>query len=65
MQLYTAGFKKVEDVARAKPNDLLNAVDHLSRRVADQLIAAAKVMVLEKLENLREEVKDCLDIYLS
>lgn len=43
MQLYQAGFKKIEDIAKAKANNLVNAIEHLNLRVANQLVSAAKV----------------------
>lgn len=42
-QLYNAGFKKLEDVARATSRELVNKIEHLSDRNAKQLISAAKV----------------------
>lgn len=64
-QLYEAGYKKVEDIAKAKCSELVSQIEHMSNRVANQLISAAKVIVLEKLENLREEVQECMDVYAS
>lgn len=61
-QLYTAGYRQVEDVARAKARDLVAKVEYLSMRVANQLISAAKVMLFEKLENLHDEAQDLRDI---
>lgn len=42
-QLYAAGYKKVDDVARAKSKELVTKIEHMTVRVANQLIAAAKV----------------------
>lgn len=42
-QLYNAGYKSLEDVVNATPKALVSAVDHLSFRVAYEIIAAAKV----------------------
>lgn len=64
-QLYAAGYRRVEDIAKAKCSELVSQIEHMSNRVANQLISAAKVIVLEKLENLREEVQECMDIYTS
>lgn len=42
-QLYSAGYKKIEDIAKAKAKDLTANLEHLPLRVANQLISAAKV----------------------
>lgn len=42
-QLHRAGFRRLEDVARAAPDDLVAAVTHLSRTAANHLISAARV----------------------
>ncbi|XP_031628246.1 helicase POLQ-like [Contarinia nasturtii] len=64
-QLYNAGYKKIEDVARAKPKELVDNIEHMTNRLANQLVSAAKVMLLEKLENLQEEAQECMEVYLS
>lgn len=61
-QLYAAGYKTLEHVAKADVRRLEESVQHLNGRVAKQLVAAAKVLLLEKVESLREEVQDCLDV---
>ncbi|KAJ8984879.1 hypothetical protein NQ317_002719 [Molorchus minor] len=60
-QLYNAGYKTLQSVAKANPNDLVENIEFMSRRVANQLIAAAKMLLLERVENLREEAEDVLD----
>ncbi|KAK4883652.1 hypothetical protein RN001_006971 [Aquatica leii] len=60
-QLFQAGFKNLQSIAKADPEDLLQAVEFMSRKVANQLIAAAKMLLVEKVENLREEAEDVLD----
>jgi len=40
---------------------LVESIEFMPRRVAKQLIAAAKMLLLEKVENLREEAEDVLD----
>lgn len=42
-QLYNAGYKSLVLIAKANPNDLVECVEYMSRRTANQLIAAAKV----------------------
>ncbi|XP_071452679.1 helicase POLQ-like [Hetaerina americana] len=60
-QLYNAGFKTLGDVANSTPQQLVNSIDHMPRKVAQQIIAAAKLILLEKVESLREEAEDVLD----
>ncbi|KAG8224942.1 hypothetical protein J437_LFUL006442 [Ladona fulva] len=60
-QLYNAGFKNLHDIANSTPQQLVSTIDHMSRRVAQQIIAAAKLLLLEKVENLREEAEDLMD----
>lgn len=47
-QLYAAGFKNLEAIAKAKIKELTDSVEHLTPRVARQLISAAKVIKLAK-----------------
>ncbi|KAJ6632923.1 Helicase POLQ-like [Pseudolycoriella hygida] len=61
-QLYSNGFRTLEDIAKTNVNDLVEKIEHLNYRVARQLISAAKVLLLERLETLRGEVQDCLDV---
>lgn len=42
-QLFNAGYKKIEDIARAKPKDLVSNIEHMNYRLAHQLVSAAKV----------------------
>lgn len=44
-QLYNAGYKKIEDVARAKPKELVTNIEHMNFRLASQLVSAAKVII--------------------
>ncbi|GJQ83211.1 hypothetical protein Trydic_g18235 [Trypoxylus dichotomus] len=60
-QLYNAGYKSLVLIAKADPNDLMERIDYLSRRGANQLIAAAKLLLLERVENLKEEAEDVMD----
>lgn len=55
-QLYANGFKTVEAVAKADPQDLMNAVEFLSKRQARQIVSAAIVMIKDKMETLQDEV---------
>ncbi|XP_068628026.1 helicase POLQ-like [Battus philenor] len=61
MQLMRAGYKRIEDLAKATPEDLVSSIDHLSRTAANHLISAARMMLIEKVENLRAEAEDVMD----
>ncbi|XP_014219348.1 helicase POLQ-like [Copidosoma floridanum] len=60
-QLYKAGYKTLQSIAKSKPDELLNKMEHLPRKVASQIISAAKLLLLEKVENLKDEVAAVLD----
>uniref|UniRef100_A0A1Y1LMT2 Helicase POLQ-like n=1 Tax=Photinus pyralis TaxID=7054 RepID=A0A1Y1LMT2_PHOPY len=60
-QLYNAGFKTLQSIAKADPESLVNSIEFMSYKVANELIAAAKMLLLEKVENLREDAEDVLD----
>ncbi|OXU31363.1 hypothetical protein TSAR_014936 [Trichomalopsis sarcophagae] len=60
-QLYKAGFKSLQLIAKAKPEDMMDKIEHLPRRVVSQIISSAKLLLLEKVENLRDEVEEVLD----
>ncbi|XP_063238031.1 helicase POLQ-like isoform X2 [Bacillus rossius redtenbacheri] len=60
-QLYNAGFKSLHDIANTSIGALVSSVDHLSRKVAGQIIAAARLLLLEKVESLREEAQEVLE----
>ena len=45
LQLYQAGYKSLSQVAAADVKLLLQNIEHLSRRQAQQIIASAKVSV--------------------
>lgn len=42
-QLFNAGYKTIRSIAAAKAEELVESIEHLPRRVANQMIAAAKV----------------------
>ena len=60
--LYKAGFRSLTDVAKTNPDELVARVDHLPRRTAQQMVAAAKVLVYEKADALREEADSLLEL---
>ncbi|KAL1505822.1 hypothetical protein ABEB36_005294 [Hypothenemus hampei] len=42
-QLYNAGYKNLQSIAKANVNDLIENIEFMSRKTASQLIAASKV----------------------
>ncbi|XP_003705469.3 mutagen-sensitive 301 isoform X1 [Megachile rotundata] len=60
-QLYNAGFKTVQCIAKVQPKELLEKVPYLSKKTATHIIEAAKLIILEKIQNLEEETEDILD----
>ncbi|XP_072941758.1 helicase POLQ-like isoform X2 [Epargyreus clarus] len=61
LQLSRAGYKRIEDLAKASAEDLISSVAHLSRTAATHLISAARMMLIEKVENLRAEAEDVME----
>ncbi|XP_063635617.1 helicase POLQ-like [Cydia splendana] len=61
LQLMRAGFKRVEDLAKASLDHLTASVAHLSRSAATHLVSAARMMLIEKVENLRAEAEDVME----
>ncbi|XP_066277516.1 helicase POLQ-like isoform X1 [Branchiostoma lanceolatum] len=57
-QLYKAGYKTLQDLAHAETETLVQNIQHMPRKVAYQIIAAAKVLISEKAESLLEEAED-------
>lgn len=57
-QLYAGGFKTIEAIAKAKPQDLVDAVEFLSKRQANQIVSAAIVMLKDKMEVLQDQVEN-------
>ncbi|XP_074030719.1 mutagen-sensitive 301 isoform X2 [Leptinotarsa decemlineata] len=60
-QLYNAGYKTLQSIAKANANELMESIEFMSRRTANQIVAASKMLLLERVENLREEAEDVLD----
>ncbi|XP_064481945.1 helicase POLQ-like [Ornithodoros turicata] len=60
-QLYQAGFKTLVLIARAEAKDLVDKIDHMPRKVASQIISAAKLILLKKAEDLQEEAEDMVE----
>ncbi|XP_071042916.1 helicase POLQ-like [Parasteatoda tepidariorum] len=60
-QLYVAGFKTLADVARAHPRDLVDKLMHMNYKTANQIISAAKMIIMEKAEALQEEAENLME----
>ncbi|KFM57964.1 Helicase POLQ-like protein, partial [Stegodyphus mimosarum] len=54
-QLYVAGFKSLADIAKVDPRELVAKVHHLPYKTANQIVSAAKMILLEKADALKEE----------
>uniref|UniRef100_A0A8C9T256 Helicase POLQ-like n=1 Tax=Scleropages formosus TaxID=113540 RepID=A0A8C9T256_SCLFO len=59
-QLYNAGYKTLSHLANADPSLLVQTIQNLSRKQANQIVASAKMLLTEKAEALQEEVNDLL-----
>lgn len=60
--LYAAGFRSLADVAKSDPDELVSRVEHLSRQVAHHMVAAARVLVYDKIDSLRDEADSLLEM---
>ena len=56
-QLHSAGLVTVVDISRSKAKELVEKVEHLSYKAATSIIQAAKLIVKEKAEALRDEAE--------
>ncbi|XP_058834716.1 helicase POLQ-like [Topomyia yanbarensis] len=59
-QLYRAGFTSLTSIAKARSRDLVESVEHMSYRTANQLILSAKAKLMEEVEALKDQVEDYL-----
>ncbi|XP_022092719.1 helicase POLQ-like isoform X2 [Acanthaster planci] len=57
-QLVRAGYKTIRHLAHADPKQLVQEVEHLPKRVAQEIVAAAKMELAERAEALREEAEE-------
>ncbi|XP_012263144.2 helicase POLQ-like [Athalia rosae] len=60
-QLFNAGYKTLQMTALAEPMEMCEKIENMPMRIAIQIIAAAKLLLLEKVENLRDEAADVLE----
>lgn len=61
-QLFNAGYKTIASIASADTGDLVRTIDHVSRRVARQLVASAKLILEEKKAALLEEIEELVSV---
>ncbi|KAH8402825.1 hypothetical protein KR222_001892, partial [Zaprionus bogoriensis] len=62
-QLYAAGYKTIEDVAKTRPITLVRTVEFMPLKVATEIISAAKIILMKKLDHLEEateSLRSCL-----
>ncbi|XP_011871560.1 PREDICTED: helicase POLQ-like [Vollenhovia emeryi] len=60
-QLYKAGYKTLQSIAKATPKDIREQIPYLSNKLVTQIIAAAKLLLLRRAEDLKDEWEDILD----
>ncbi|XP_032687366.1 helicase POLQ-like isoform X2 [Odontomachus brunneus] len=60
-QLYKAGYKTLQSIAKANPRDLKEQIPYLNNKIVAQIIAAAKLLILQKVEDLKDECENILD----
>ncbi|XP_050092163.1 helicase POLQ-like [Anopheles aquasalis] len=59
-QLYRAGFTTLASIARAKSKELVESVEHMNYRAANQLILSAKAKLMQEVDALREQAEEYL-----
>ncbi|XP_001354267.3 helicase POLQ-like [Drosophila pseudoobscura] len=57
-QLYAAGLRTIEDIAKIRPMTLVQTVEHMPLRVATEIVSAAKIILMKKLDHLEEETEN-------
>ncbi|XP_071487488.1 helicase POLQ-like [Diadema antillarum] len=57
-QLVKAGYKTMQHLAHAEPKDLIASIENLPKKIAQQIVAAAKMALVEKIEALNEEAEE-------
>ncbi|PSN35915.1 hypothetical protein C0J52_07170 [Blattella germanica] len=60
-QLYKAGYKSLQHVANANAMDMVRSIQHLPTKVANQIISAAKLLLKQKADSLREEAEEVME----
>ncbi|RLU26959.1 hypothetical protein DMN91_000758 [Ooceraea biroi] len=60
-QLYKAGYRTLQSIAKANSRDIKEKIPYLSNKIVAQIIAAAKLLILQRVEDLKDECEDVLD----
>ncbi|XP_055384286.1 helicase POLQ-like isoform X2 [Condylostylus longicornis] len=60
-QLYAAGFSSIEDIAKCKPTLLVKKIEHLHMKTAKEIVSAAKLILLGRLEDIESEASSILE----
>ncbi|XP_012054135.1 PREDICTED: helicase POLQ-like [Atta cephalotes] len=60
-QLYKAGYKTLQSIAKADSKEIKKNIPYLSNKIVTQIIAAAKLLILQRAEDLKDEREDILD----
>ncbi|XP_011309951.1 helicase POLQ-like [Fopius arisanus] len=60
-QLYDAGFKNLQAIASTSPTILQKHLKYASRKTVDHIIAAANLLLMEKIENLKDEYAEMME----
>lgn len=60
-QLFNAGYKTLQATALADAKEMCEKIENMPMRIATQIIAASKLLLVEKVENLRDEAAEVLD----
>lgn len=61
-QLHRAGYRSLQHIAYADPNDLVRQIEHLPRRLARQIVSSAQMVLTEKAEAILAEVDDMISV---
>ncbi|KAM0724825.1 Helicase POLQ-like [Formica fusca] len=65
-QLYKAGYKNLQSIAKADAREIKEKIPYLSNKMVMQIITAAKLLILQRAEDLKDEWEDILDgIHMS
>lgn len=51
----------MQSIAKANPQEMQQKIQYLTKRIAIQIITAANLLVLERIESLKDEVEDILE----
>ncbi|XP_053685498.1 helicase POLQ-like [Sabethes cyaneus] len=57
-QLFRAGFTSLTSIANAKSRDLVELIEYMTYRAANQLILSAKAKLMEELEVLKDRMEE-------